>query len=241
MIDFHCHLDLYPDPRNVARECAARGVYVLSVTNAPSAWSGTAAIAPEGSRIRTALGLHPQLATQRKGELALFRELLGKVRYVGEIGLDGTPDHKSSWTDQVAVFSEILRACAAVGGRVLSIHSRGAAQEVVELLDQSPNAGTPVLHWFSGTQGQLERAIAIGCWFSVGPSMLAGAKGRSLVRSMPRERVLPESDGPFAQFQGRAAVPWDSASVVERLAEVWDETSESVERRMLDSLRRLLI
>ena len=44
MIDFHCHLDLYPNPREVAKECAKRGLYVLSVTTTPSAWEGTSAV-----------------------------------------------------------------------------------------------------------------------------------------------------------------------------------------------------
>src|SRR3546814_8490128 len=35
LIDFHCHLDLYPDPHAVAAEATARGVYILSVTTTP--------------------------------------------------------------------------------------------------------------------------------------------------------------------------------------------------------------
>src|SRR5258708_3936522 len=37
MIDFHRHLDLYPDPQGVAREYVARELYILSVTTTPSA------------------------------------------------------------------------------------------------------------------------------------------------------------------------------------------------------------
>src|SRR5690242_13201410 len=75
VIDFHCHLDLYPNPSQVARECAARGIYVLSVTTTPSAWTGTAALSEGMPRIRTALGLHPQLANQRISELEIFERL----------------------------------------------------------------------------------------------------------------------------------------------------------------------
>ncbi|MCY4543279.1 MAG: hypothetical protein OXB95_12955 [Rhodobacteraceae bacterium] len=32
MIDFHCHLNLYPDPAEVAERCEKEGIYVLSVT-----------------------------------------------------------------------------------------------------------------------------------------------------------------------------------------------------------------
>src|ERR1700741_2594809 len=88
VIDFHCHLDLYPDPHAVRDECARRGLYVLSVTTTPSAWNGTFALSRDAPRIRTALGLHPQLAYERHSELDLFESLIAETRYVGEIGLD---------------------------------------------------------------------------------------------------------------------------------------------------------
>ena len=240
MIDFHCHLDLYPDPQAVVRECISRNLYVLSVTNTPSAWRGTSGLSRDATRIRTALGLHPQIVHQRKNELPLFRELLPDVRYVGEIGLDGTPEYKRFWTDQVQVFGDILDACAAAGGRVLSVHSRGAASDVISMLETQRSSGTPVMHWFSGTRRELARAIEIGCWFSVGPAMLAGAKGRALVQGMPRDRVLPESDGPFAQVDGRPAVPWDADRSLGGLADLWEESLDRVRERMIQNLRRLL-
>jgi TatD DNase family protein len=241
MIDFHCHLDLYPDPQAVARECTARDLYVLSVTNTPSAFRGTAALAPASSRIRTALGLHPQIASERKRELSLLRELLANVKYVGEIGLDGTPEYRASWADQTHVFSEILQMCADAGGRVLSVHSRGAASAVLAELETHRNAGTAVLHWFSGTQRELAHASDMGCWFSVGPAMLAGAKGRGLVARMPRDRVLPESDGPFARIDGRAALPWDVEVALRALAELWEMPLPELRKQMLSNLRRLVV
>ncbi|MBY0432060.1 MAG: TatD family hydrolase, partial [Rhodospirillales bacterium] len=71
-VDFHCHLDLYPDPAAAVRACQESGAYVLSVTTTPKAWRGTVALAKECSRIRTSLGLHPQIAHERIRELALF-------------------------------------------------------------------------------------------------------------------------------------------------------------------------
>lgn len=239
MIDFHCHLDLYPDPQAVVRECVTRGLHVLSVTTTPSAWPGTAAMARDSKRIRTALGLHPQIAHERKGELALFERLLPEVRYVGEIGLDGAPEYKSHWQDQLTVFTHILDMCARSGGRVLTIHSRRAASPVLAALEGQPGAGTSILHWFSGTQRELARADRLGCWFSVGPAMLSGDKGRALAAKMPRDRVLTESDGPFAQLEGRAALPWDAERAVESLAEIWLEPVPTVHERMAANLRRL--
>lgn len=239
MIDFHCHLDLYPDPHAVVRECVARGVYVLSVTTTPSAWAGTAALARDAPRIRTALGLHPQLVHERKGELPLFERLLPEVRYVGETGLDGGPEYKHHWQDQVAAFTRILELSEKAGGRILTVHSRRAARPVLDTLAAHPGAGLPILHWFSGTSRELAKAVALGCWFSVGPAMLAGEKGRALAAQMPRDRILTETDGPFAQLNGRAALPWDAEQAIVALAELWGEPVPQVRAQISINLRHL--
>ena len=221
------------------RECIARELYVLSVTTTPSAWSGTAELARNAPRIRTALGLHPQIAHERKGELELFEHLLPQVRYVGEIGLDGGPEYRPYWPEQEQVFSSLLGRCARAGGRIMTIHSRRATTPVLNALAAKPDAGTAILHWFSGTQRELLRAIDLGCWFSVGSAMLSGGKGRELAAKMPRDRVLTETDGPFAQVDGRAAWPWESDRAVEALSQIWAEPIDKVQRQLNGNLRQL--
>lgn len=238
MIDFHCHLDLFPDPVHVAERCEKEGIYVLSVTTTPSAWHGTRKL--ERSRIRTALGLHPQLAHERGSELGLFDELLAETRYVGEVGLDGAPPFRAHWCEQLTVFDHILDSCAQAGGRVLSIHSRRAAKAVIDRLEAVPQAGTFILHWFSGSPRELLRAVALGCWFSVGPAMLAGEKGRALAAQLPRDRVLTESDGPFARIGDQAAMPWDTAIAEQELATLWNMDKAETASLLRDNLRRLV-
>ncbi|MGY3427457.1 TatD DNase family protein [Bradyrhizobium sp. F1.13.4] len=198
------------------------------------------ALASDAPGVRTALGLHPQLAHERKGELPLFDELLPATRYVGEVGLDGGPEFKKHWHDQLSVFNRILGACANAGGRILSIHSRRAAKPVLDALKKYPDAGIPVLHWFSGTQLELRRASDMGCWFSVGPAMLAGDKGRSLVSEMPVDRILTETDGPFAQVDGLAACPWDVDRAVETLSLLWKLPRMDTEERLATNLKSLV-
>jgi TatD DNase family protein len=239
VIDFHCHLDLYPNPQRVRDECIRRGLHILSVTTTPSAWAGTSALAGASDRIRTALGLHPQISQERRSELGLFDALLSRTRYVGEIGLDGAPEFRKCWQDQVDVFQHILGKCSEAGGRILSIHSRRASGAVLDLLEENPHAGTPILHWFSGGARDLDRAIRQGCWFSIGPVMLATENGRALACRMPPERVLTESDGPFAQINGKAAMPWDVEAAVNALALLWSTTAEEACRRLQSNLRAL--
>jgi TatD DNase family protein len=239
MIDFHCHLDLYPEPHKIAEQCRQRGLYVLSVTTTPSAWQGTSALANDGDRIRTALGLHPQIAHERKSELPLFDELLSKARYVGEIGLDGAPEFRPHWQTQVVVFEHVLASCRNAGGRIMSLHSRRASKAVLDRLEACQGAGVPILHWFSGGFRDLDRAVNLGCWFSVGPAMLRSDKGRALTARMPRNRILTESDGPFAQIDGRSAMPWQVDEAMAALGELWSMPVPEVEQLMHRNLRGL--
>ncbi|MBN9607417.1 MAG: TatD family hydrolase [Actinomycetales bacterium] len=228
MIDFHCHLDLFAQPASVAEKIQAGNFGALSVTTTPAAWRGTEQLAEGNSKIRTALGLHPQLAQERRGEIELFRALLPETAFVGEVGLDGSPELKSTWDDQVAVFDGVLGHCASEGGRLLSIHSRRAVGPTLAALERSPGAGRPILHWFSGSFRELEKAIEFGCWFSIGPGMLSSARGRALALAMPRARLLLETDGPFVLDGGLPAVPWKLDRVVQRLSQLFQESDSAI-------------
>lgn len=196
MIDFHCHIDLYPDPSAILEGIDAHGTYVLAVTTTPKAWRGNKKLVGARKRVRVALGLHPELVAQRHGEVALLCGLLPEARYVGEIGLDGSPAHRDSMDQQRAVFDRILQACAGHGGRIMTIHSRGAATSVLDALEKHRDAGVPILHWFSGTSRELERAIAMGCWFSIGPAMLRSRRGGTLHPICPWIGSLPRQTHP---------------------------------------------
>jgi len=241
VIDFHCHLDLYPNPREIVAQCIERRLHVLSVTTVPSAFEGTTALAPVDGRIRTALGLHPEIAASREHEMALFERFLPRTSYVGEVGLDASPDQRPTIDRQSAILAEILNLCARAGGRIITLHSRGATGVLLDRLAAQETAGTFILHWYLGSDKQTSRASEMKCWFSVGPAMLTSRRGLSAVKAMPREYILPESDGPFGQVSGRPALPWEAWSVVPILAELWGVSKGEVEAQLLDNLRRLVV
>jgi TatD DNase family protein len=234
----HCHLDLYPDPVKVVEECKARGMYVLSVTTTPKAWGGTSKLAGECQRIRTALGLHPQLAHQRAHEIELFDALLPSAKYVGEIGLDGGNGFKDHWDVQLKVFRHILKSVDCAGGRIMSVHSRASAAAVLNEL--AGISGVPILHWFTGTPIQLKRAIDMGCWFSVGPAMLGTKKGRDLVSMMPQGRIVTESDGPFAKLLGKSLFPWDVELSIRQISYIWKCDERESEEILTNNFKQLL-
>lgn len=239
LIDFHCHLDLYPDPHGVAREAVRRGVYVLSVTTTPSAFEGTLKLAGADSRIRTALGLHPEIAVAREGELPLFEELLPQTMYVGEVGLDGSRPHRDTLDRQGAILTTVLGLCARAGGRTISLHSRGATTLLLDVLETEPRAGTCVLHWFSGSERDVRRAAEMGCWFSVGLPMLSSERGRRNVAAMPLDRILPETDGPFGEIAGRPSYPWEAMNVAQGLAAVFQCDSAEIRASLIGNFRKI--
>jgi TatD DNase family protein len=239
LIDFHCHIDLYSDPEAVLAEVDARGTYVLAVTTTPKAWRGTKKLVGDRKRVRVALGLHPEIVSQRHQEVPLLCGLLPEARYVGEIGIDGSPPHRESLDLQKTVFDRIVRECANLGGRIMTIHSRGAATAVLDVLERQPDAGTPILHWFSGTVKELERAIELGCWFSIGPAMLRSRKGRELAAAMPFDRLLTETDAPFARDGDNPLMPWQAYDCLGDLETISSIPRTELASRIKGNLRRL--
>lgn len=240
MIDFHCHIDLYRNAKAIIEEADARGAYILAVTTTPKAWTGTKQLIGDRKRIRVALGLHPELVPDRHAEVPLLEHYLSETRYVGEIGLDGGSHMRGSFVLQERVLARILKACEADGKKIISLHSRRAANGVIDALLDSPKAGTPILHWFSGSVAELDRATSAGCWFSVGPVMLRSAKGRRLVELMPADRVLTETDAPFAKIQGKSLMPWDVQLAYSYLAKIWNRSEQEVASQLKCNLKALL-
>ena len=239
-MDLHCHLDLYPDALKLLPEVSRRNEFTLVVTTSPRAWIGTSRMFVGYENIKVALGLHPEIVERKSTERELLISSVVQARFVGEIGLDGSHRFKSSLPLQEDIFEGVVAECERQGGRVMSLHSRGAVSRVLDILENHPFAGWPILHWFSGTTRELQRAINMGCWFSVGPSMLAGAKGRELLSKMPFDRILPESDGPFATAKGSPLMPWDALDIVPVLAKLLGVSNQDVSSQLKLNLRRLL-
>lgn len=233
-MDFHCHLDLYPSAKEVYREAARRNKFTWLVTTSPKAFVATSqALKPLPSVLITP-GLHPEIAHKRAAELDLLLEQIAGVKAVGEVGLDGSPRFEANYEVQRKIFGAIIARCAELGGRTLSVHSRRAVRDVLAEFERHPNFGTAVMHWFSGSTSELKDAAARGCWFSIGPAMFESANGRALAEAMPQDRVVPESDGPFAKVGGKSILPWNTSQTAEGLAPLWatspDEAAEMLAR-----------
>jgi TatD DNase family protein len=239
MMDFHCHLDLYPNAKSVYAEANARMDFVWLVTTSPRAFAATSNVLPQTEAIIVSPGLHPEIADQKASELELLLVQMASSKAIGEVGLDGSARYRQHFELQQRIFTAIVERAQSLGGRVLSIHSRAAAKEVVESLEKFPGFGTAVLHWFTDSAPLLRRASEMGCWFSVGPAMLSSANGRKLATILPQDRVVPESDGPFGKTSGNSIMPWEAIDVAELLAPLWDTQARIVRDQLLQNGRTL--
>lgn len=218
--DFHCHIDLLPDPAALIAKCEKDQIVALAVTTTPLAWRQNRLWAAGSHYVHAAVGLHPELVSERHAEIVLLERLLQESPFIGEIGLDGSPQHRKSWEIQKHVFARALSGAQRLGGRVASVHSRRAAADVLQCIEEHTTSKRvlPILHWFSDTVEVAKQAVRLGCYFSVNHRMLKGAAGMKLIRNLPSDRLLTETDAPFTTMDDRKAEPRDIAATVERLA-----------------------
>lgn len=242
LVDFHCHLDLYPDHAVAIQDAEADGVFTLAVTTTPRAWPRNHELAQRTKHVRAALGLHPQLVAERESEIELWDQYLTETRYVGEVGLDAGPRFFKSLDAQKRVFQHVLQRCARVGDKIITVHSIRSAKAVLDLVEAylPPERGKIVLHWFTGTKSEAKRALELGCCFSINAAMLNNERHAPMVREIPLDRLLTETDGPFTRTGGRQSKPSDVALVVQELALLHQVSVEEIATTVRDNLCTLV-
>lgn len=229
-VDAHVHLDRFPRPPEVLAAADAAGVVCVAVTETPKDFELLAARVGRRRSVRVALGAHPMHAARLGGDqLRQFSRLLAHVDYVGEIGLDGSREGRVSLPAQRRVLEHVL-STPGIAGKVLSVHSRGAEAETVSALADA--GATAVLHWYSGALTHADRALDAGLFFSINAAMLRSQKGIRLLRALPRDRVLTETDGPYVRTGARPAEPAHVPRLVADLAAVWGCDAEEARQQV---------
>lgn len=236
MIDYHCHLDLYRNPLAVFDEVKKRNVKVLAVTTSPRAYLKTSQYFSNTDNVRVALGFHPELVADRRNEINLFMEHISKCRYIGEVGIDGTARNRHSYSVQKSFLYDVLNETEKQHGRLLSIHSRGAVTEVLDCIEKKISKSIPIMHWFTGNIKELQRALSLGCWFSINPKMCCSKSGREIIMKIPLNRILPETDGPFTEKNGKLYMPWDT-DVIEFLSMQYGRSIIEIRNQMENNLQ----
>jgi TatD DNase family protein len=220
LVDFHCHLDLYPDFETLIQECDSAGIHTLAVTTTPKAWPRNSELASHTSHVHAALGLHPQVVATRWQEIDLWESMLVHSRFVGEVGLDAGPQYFRSLDRQIEIFERVLRACSQLGEKILSVHSVRSASMVLDMVEKhlALDRTRLVLHWFTGTASEARRAVDLGCYFSINAQMAGNPRAIKIVQGIPSDRILTETDGPFTKTEGRPSRPANVAESLDAIA-----------------------
>jgi TatD DNase family protein len=213
---------------------------VLAITTSPRAWQKTKQVFAGIDCVQVALGLHPEILSSKMSEIDMLLSNICHCKYIGEVGIDGSEQYKSSYQAQKDLFREVALTAEKCGGKIISIHSRNATKDVLDIIEKDMANSVPILHWFSGTMKELERANAIGCWFSVSPAMLSGRKGKNLVSQMPLSRILPETDAPFTEKGGNPYMPWEALDIISTLKDILHLDIEYIKKELFSNLKRLV-
>jgi TatD DNase family protein len=186
---------MMPNPEAYISAKEKAGDIVIGMTNLPSHFKMGFPHVKRYKHIRLALGLHPLLASDNKKELSLFNCLLDQTSYIGEIGLDFSKEGWSTKDDQVLLLRKLL---AKLEGKkkIISVHSRKAENELFDLLCEY-NIQNVIFHWYTGPIDLIPSIISKGYYFSINEAMTISNKGRAIIKVIPRNRILTESDAPF--------------------------------------------
>ena len=224
IVDTHCHVHHYPEPLQVAEEIQRTGMNVHCVTVKPSEFQDCQKLLQNFENIIPCLGLFPLNVKEEYKNLKYFLEELKNTPYIGEIGLDYSISDEAELKLQREVFSTIIRECNSLGGKILSIHSRRSAEDVLKTIGQNFN-GTAIMHWFSGEE-KLVTNTPENVFFSINTAMLKSRQGKKVLRALRPEQVLTETDGPYVQINQKPAFPSNIINVVNALSCLWNKSIE---------------
>lgn len=240
LTDTHCHLGQFRDPAQVLRDSASANVRIVVATENPEEYRRLLTRLRGSETAIVGLGLHPaSRAARDPAQLSRFFRFLPEARWVSEVGLDFQRNtDRIERRSQILVFESIL-SHAMIRSKVLSVHSRGAASEVTARLNDARVAA--VMHWFSGTNAELEAAVEAGLYFSVNDPMLRSRRASALLARIPPDRLLLETDGPYARAaDGSISSPAGLAATTKRLAELMGLPTDDLTVVLEQNHRKLL-
>jgi len=205
LVDTHFHLDYYKDHGNIFREINDLNQYTLCVTNSPEVYLSCKHIYQDTKYVKFAVGFNPKMVNEQLFDLRNFNYAIKTSKYIGEVGLDFSKRLHLSRDAQITIFEQIVKI-ASCENKLLNIHSYMAEKAVLDILKQYKTKGS-IIHWYTGNEQYMEELIKIGCYFSINCNMIEIANRRKLLKMIPLNRILIESDGPFTKVNRKKYEP----------------------------------
>ena len=201
LVDAHAHLyapAFTDDLEAVLARAADRGVQaVLCVSETVAEAERVIQIADRHPLVQPCAGLYPTILDRGAASdmLAFIRRHRDRLVAIGEVGLD-------YWKVQDAADREVQRDILAQHVALsreldlpLNVHSRSAGRHAIGWLQEN-GARHVLMHAFDGKAATARAGIEAGYYFSIPPSIVRSPQKQKLVRHLPLEHLLLESDSP---------------------------------------------
>lgn len=240
MFDTHVnlHAEAFADDlEDVLERARAAGVKrFLAICDRFDNYAQVKAITEANADIWNSAGVHPHHAkdfTKLDPNELMTAASDPKTVAIGETGLDFHYGY-SAEAEQVENFRKHI-GVARETGLPLIVHTREADSLTADILEEEYEKGpfAMLLHCYTGGQDLAERALALGSYFSVsGILSFKNAKGvRSVISTLPLERVILETDCPYlapVPYRGRRNEPSYLVHVAEALGQLHAQDVEEI-------------
>ena len=247
LIDSHVnlHAPQFDEDRDAVIERArAAGVRLMvEISDRLTTFEATHGLAMAHDDIWCTVGVHPHEAKDAADLAAeTLVRLAGRPRVVGigECGLDFHYD-LSPREVQAAVFRQHV-AAARETGLPLVVHTREADAVMAEILREEHAAGPfrMLMHCYTSGAELAATAAELGAWFSVSgiATFKAAEEVRAIIRDMPADRIIVETDCPYlapVPHRGRRNEPAYVGLVLDKLAEIRGWSAEEADVRTTDA------
>lgn len=238
LVDSHCHLEyegLVDRQSEVLERARAAGVgAMLNISTKRSEWEQVVGTARTTRDVWASVGIHPHHADQH---LDLTEEVLLaatqdlRVIGIGETGLDYYYDH-SDRTAQQRLF-RLHAAVARQTGLPVIVHTRDAEEDTIAILaDELATGHFPALiHCFTASAEFADKVLELGLSISLsGIVTFKNAKDlQAIVKTIPQDRLLVETDSPFLAPVPHRGKPCEPAFVRDTAQFLADLRGESLE------------
>ncbi|HVZ75680.1 MAG TPA: TatD family hydrolase [Candidatus Paceibacterota bacterium] len=252
LFDAHCHLQLSQydaDRAEVIARMRAKemGAIVIGVDLATS--KGAIELAEAHDFLWAAVGLHPNDNPNEEFDAVGFEALARhpKVIAIGECGLDyfragGTPEEKAA---QKKRFEAQIELAIRVE-KPLIIHCRNAHDDMLEILTEYKKGRGEkleiVIHFCTVSGDLAQKYLDLGCYLSFpGPVTYTDMYDDS-IRVAPLEKILAETDSPFAApvpYRGKRNEPAYVEYVVAKIASIKGLSQEEMAKRVVENSQKL--
>jgi len=246
LIDAHAHVDRYDLVDGQALpsalvEIAQHRILTISNSMDLASYRRNVEISEQCDLILPVFGVHPWNAPQYVDRLQQLKGAIESSPMIGEIGLDHYfVDDVATYPDQRKVLEWFLGA-AEEQNKIVCLHTKGAEQEVLELLDRH-GIRRMIVHWYSGPMDIFKELVARGAYFTVGIEGVYSEPIRAIAQAIPLGRLLTETDNPGgpAGYIGRPGTPALVKDVVRGVAEARMSTAEAIVEAVQANLLELI-